>query len=214
MVKSTYIVIIAIITCLYVLRANSSINYKNNCHTDKILLNRCNLVKNGYKNNADTIYWSKKIRLKKDDFQADVDRNDSEFGAVALLNILFNYKEFGSYYKAKVETIFVKHLSWDKIGLDSIGLLHEQKHFDLEEIYARKLRKIFIDREYYIVDKQQYTIYIDSISKEIYYKIGEQAQKAQIEYDNETNHSLNKEMQQKWNLKIAKELKDLDKYAE
>ena len=49
---------------------------------------------------------------------------------------------------------------------------------------------------------------------EIASKYKNELDKFQDLYDKETNHSINKEKQLDWNNRIAKQLKELEKYAE
>ena len=98
---------------------------------------------------------------------------------------------------------FLKDRSWKKSDFDEYVLNHEQRHFDIAEIYARKIR---------------YSL--DSIKSEPlkYYKSIVQnhlraRKKYSEKYDDETNHSQNKEVQELWNNYIDKELLRYEEYA-
>lgn len=85
------------------------------------------------------------------------------------------------------------------------GLNHEQKHFDLNEIYARKIRRMFI---------LNCTLKnINNISDSIDTYLDE-CERQQDIYDKETAHSVITEMQKKWDVKIQKMLVELDNYKE
>jgi hypothetical protein len=80
-------------------------------------------------------------------------------------------------------------------------LEHEQAHFDLCEVYARRLRKR--------VEDSNYKLDIDNAIFEVF----EAFKKRQKLYDQETNHSRNKEKQAEWLKIIANELSELDNYS-
>ena len=85
-------------------------------------------------------------------------------------------------------------------------LQHEQGHFDLAELYARKLNKAL----------KEYTFNAQTINKDvnsIYEKIMAEQHKAQNRYDLETDFSRNKSRQAMWSSKIANDLKMLEPFA-
>jgi len=85
-------------------------------------------------------------------------------------------------------------------------LSHEQGHFDISEIYARKLNKAL----------KAYRPRENSISRdvnEIYKKVMDEKEEYQTKYDKETDFSRNKQQQSEWLEKIKDELDDLDEYA-
>lgn len=58
---------------------------------------------------------------------------------------------------------FQKYRSWSKTN-DTITLEHEQLHFDIQELYTRKLRKLFSEHiDGYINNEEVYTSASDSI---------------------------------------------------
>lgn len=99
----------------------------------------------------------------------------------------------------KVNCAFLPLNSWvhDKQKSDYI-LKHELLHFDITELYARKLRKRFASE---IKTEKDYP----KINK-IYREIISEWQNKQQQYDGETNHSINKDAQILWNEEIANEL--------
>ena len=84
---------------------------------------------------------------------------------------------------------------------------HEQGHFDIAEIFARKLNK-------------EITMFLTKSKRHeelnnIYTKVMNEKRDTQQLYDEETNHSINKSQQAAWNKKIEEmleELKDYDDY--
>jgi predicted secreted Zn-dependent protease len=78
-------------------------------------------------------------------------------------------------------------------------LLHEQGHFDITELYARKLDEAI--REYNFNPKKFKTD-LDQIYKDIM----DEKEDRQNRYDLETDFSRNQEKQAEWIKKIQKEL--------
>lgn len=100
--------------------------------------------------------------------------------------------------------------SWKhRENLGTYLLQHEQGHFDIAELYARKLRKDISEAErspkHSSHTKEWFSsVYVHTISK---------LWQCQRKYDRQTKHSKNREMQRKWNKKIAKELAELKDFA-
>src|SRR6266567_3162991 len=89
--------------------------------------------------NEELIDWSATNRLTWNDYKG---RPDSESGAAATttsyLGIEYNFKNNTVTYK--IVCRFSKNKSWGLYKTDHI-LGHEQGHFDITEIFARKLNK-------------------------------------------------------------------------
>ncbi|MBS9463755.1 DUF922 domain-containing protein [Flagellimonas sp. 389] len=99
----------------------------------------------------------------------------------------------------EVNAYFYPNESWYKPEVcDDIILSHEQLHFDISELFARKMR-----------DKLQRTSFSDNVKAEIrriYKEILKELKDFQELYDWETNFSRNTKKQLEWNNKIAKAL--------
>ena len=93
-----------------------------------------------------------------------------------------------------------------KESLKDALLLHEQFHFHITELFARKLRKELI--EFHFTQKNIKTklqpIFDDALNA---------LWKEQKKYDKETNHHINTKEQKKWERKIKAELKTYDAYT-
>ncbi len=113
----------------------------------------------------------------------------------------------GEFFEGEIPTVnvltyFLPEKSWTIVN-DSMTLRHEQLHFDIAELYARKIRKEFkilnnngvLDFEIY---EQKYLEYI------------ERHNRTQMEYDNKVY--FNHEKQEKWVNDVANELKKLQEY--
>jgi hypothetical protein len=158
------------------------------------------------RSNSSLIDWSKERRLTWSDFKASPDPS-SPNAALTGTSIKFDF----SYSSAKgfqyhISCQFDKTKSWGRVKNEYI-LMHEQGHFDIAEIYARKLCKAL----------REYQPDVEKANKEvnkIYEKVMNELTKTQKEYDRETNFSINKEIQMEWLKKIDDELKSLQAYAD
>lgn len=84
--------------------------------------------------------------------------------------------------------------------VDSVILSHEQLHFDIAELYARKFRKQ--------LSETQFSTDIKAEVKELYQKVLKELYIYQNKYDRETNFSRDRKQQQYWNAMIADALKE------
>ena len=100
----------------------------------------------------------------------------------------------------EVNAYFYPNESWYKPDIcDDVTLSHEQLHFDIAELFARKMR-----------DKLKRTSFSDNVKAEIrkiYKEILAELQEFQELYDWETDFSRNRGKQLEWNQKIAEALK-------
>ena len=83
---------------------------------------------------------------------------------------------------------------------NTLILGHEQLHFDISELYARKLKKR-LESERYAYGTVKTKV------KSIYRKINEELDIYQNLYDAETNFSRNMDKQAEWKLNITMALK-------
>lgn len=143
---------------------------------------------------AQKITWSKTNRLSWNDFQAPKDFKKPTDSSVAFTNCGVSYLVTKSTNpKAKVEihvkAVFDQSKSWKKS--DSPGnsvLVHEQLHFDIAEVYARKIRKM-------IEQKIVTTADFDSHFKKNFDRLYSEYLDFQKKYDLETKNSRNFEKQ-------------------
>jgi hypothetical protein len=111
-----------------------------------------------------------------------------------------------------VYTIFNKNKSWKNkylengkyIKYDKNYLLnHEQIHFDISEIYVRKIR--------YLIKSMKNDCDFE-VFKGKYYKLLKDLAVVQAKYDKQTKHSLDKIKQKKWNKKVDSLLREYKDY--
>lgn len=162
------------------------------------------LVISGKSFAQDTIHWSPCYKLKWEDFQGKAD-SSSKFGATSYPGIKYSLSANEDSFNTKVFCFFIKSRSWVRI-ISTTGLIHEQGHFDIAELLARKLRKAFADYKF------NYQTVGKDIDKLFLLNKRERA-KMDTLYDKETDFSRNRKQQLLWNKKIKTELDKLKKYA-
>lgn len=110
-------------------------------------------------------------------------------------------------FEYEVNTYFRSHESWVKSGERSPYLLgHEQLHFNITELHARKLRKAL---EAYEIDRN-----FKRDLRSIYDSILRESEKMQHQFDAETRHSLNRNAEMAWRNLVRRELEKLEDFAE
>lgn len=150
------------------------------------------------------IEWSPSRKLSWDDFKSTPDPTSPNAALTnTAINVEFGYNKSGLTFSIKCS--FDKTLSWVRVKNDAV-LAHEQGHFDIAEIYARKLNKAL--KAYQFNAKTAG----NDVNK-IYNDIMAAHHDAQDVYDHETDYSRNKEKQEEWLKKIAADLKSLQAYA-
>lgn len=156
-------------------------------------------------NNEELIDWSVSHRLTWNDYKANPDR-ESGAAATTTTYLGIEYTMSGNNFSYKIHSRFSKDRSW---GLHKTGyiLSHEQGHFDIAEIFARKLNKRMIE---YKFNKRKYQ---QDLSR-IYQEIVDEKEEMQNDYDKETNHSINKTKQEEWLKKIGSMLEELKDYTD
>lgn len=107
--------------------------------------------------------------------------------------------------KGQVGAYFLRDSSWAKVK-DAKILTHEQGHFNITELYARKIRRDLTMKK---IRKEGFSNKFDEIVE----KYRRESNLCQDLYDAETEHHLNEEAQIKWNYRIKKELLKLTKYS-
>lgn len=159
----------------------------------------------GLKNTDDNfIQWKPTYRLNWSDFKASPPANASN-AALTSSGILMKFTTDGESLHYEISCNFVKNNSWVRVKNDHI-LSHEQGHFDIAEIFARKLNKEL--RAYHYNNK--------SASKDvnaIYKNVMKELLQMQNLYDEQTDYSRNFEQQKDWLDKIDNRLADMKDYA-
>lgn len=153
------------------------------------------------------IEWNRNRKLEWDDFKAEPD--SPPMSAQSFCMISYETNNFTLFKRVKyfVKTTFIPGNSWVTAdGKQSLQLLkHEQAHFDLWEIYARKFYKE-------LIENKRYAFSIAKVNA-LLFDIRIKCMKRHDLYDKETKHGTIAEEQEKWNKIIEDELVQLDAYA-
>ncbi|WP_420399128.1 DUF922 domain-containing protein [Flagellimonas sp.] len=150
------------------------------------------------------ILWDASKRLSWSDFKGKVPPA-AEPAATTASGISYRYSANLIHHEVKldfeVNAYFYPNESWYKPEVcDELILSHEQLHFDIAELFARKMR-----------NKLRRTSFSDNVKQEIrdiYQDILQELQDFQDQYDWETGYSRNAKKQLEWNRKIAKALSE------
>jgi hypothetical protein len=148
--------------------------------------------------------WSPAKRLTWEDYLAKPS-SLSDAAAITSTALGIEYHIRNNSLTYIITCRFSKTRSWGKYKTDYI-LEHEQGHFDITEIFARKLAKEI--KEYKFNPRK----YQDDLGK-IYKKVMDEKEEFQNKYDLETDYSRNKEKQAEWLKKIEEDLEEMDGFA-
>ena len=163
------------------------------------------LVSFSQNKNEELITWSKDKKLTWADYKGKVKTGtDAAASTATYLGIEYNFT--GNGFDYKITCSFSKTRSWGLHKTDYI-LAHEQGHFDIAEIFARKLNKKMGE---YKFDKDSFK---DDL-KIIYQSIALEKDAFQNQYDDETDHSIKKEKQAEWLKKISDLLKEFAAFSD
>jgi len=169
-------------------------NWKNICLSVPIFLLMVSFQQDTEKT------WQKDAPLTWTDFQAS--EKPSKFDAKTVSNTrcrerfayrLVDTSKIDSYViEFKVKSVMDRSGSWVDPAYKTQALLeHEQLHFDITEYFARQMLKEFQKGSY----TRKFRNEIDDIKK----RIIANRNTVQMLYDQQTNHSLNGNVQSKWN---------------
>ena len=151
------------------------------------------------------IEWSPAKRLTWDDYLAPPS-SLSDAAAITSTALGIEYHIRNNSLTYNITCRFSKTRSWGRYKTTYI-LQHEQGHFDITEIFARKLAKEI--KEYKFNPRK----YPDDLGK-IYNRVMDEKEQYQNKYDIETDYSRNKEKQAEWLKKIEAELEKMDGFAD
>lgn len=139
------------------------------------------------------INWSEHKKLSWDDFNATPQIN-GDVAALTATHLGFSYQVINGKISYSIECRFEKNRSWGMVKTSRI-LDHEQGHFDIAEIFSRKLFKTVSE---YRFNRKTFQTDLDSLYK----KIVADKELFQQFYDKETDHSRHKQKQEEWRRKI------------
>jgi hypothetical protein len=163
------------------------------------------IIITSFQNDNDIITWNKNRKLSWNDFQGkisndkiyeviNVNNENEEDGARSRVAIALNFQCKAGKANHIITTEFEKNNSWVIPSRKTEDLLnHEQIHFDIAEIFARKLRSKLSTLKSPCDRSSVLTLY-QSIDNELV--------DFQKQYDIETSHGTSKNKQQEWSSKV------------
>jgi len=152
------------------------------------------------------IFWSANRKLTWDDFQASVDTTMPKIAALTYSSIIYRRRCEDKQLKSSIQAVFKKKRSWVKPNMRTdYHLDHEQLHFDITELYARKLRGAL---EKYVFDCGQVLEFNRVVSVVL-----KEWKNMEHKYDIETIYSQDMTMQSEWYVYIHLKLNDCRDYA-
>lgn len=155
---------------------------------------------------ADTeevIYWSPDYRLNWKDFQGQPRFDYASISALTSSGIIHYKGCKDGEITFKVQAYFEKDESWVKNeARTEHHLTHEQIHFDITELAARRLRKSLKERKFICGEEVDFEKFVHNFI--------ENWRTEQNAFDLMSRHSLDKEQQEIWFYKIEMELSLLE----
>ena len=158
-------------------------------------------------NDSDKIFWEKNVKLSWNDYKGKPDPNME--GVKTYTN--YHIKTTSHYFGGSVEYVIKCYVSsqapWVEKGDQNDNLLHhEHVHFDIGEIFARKIRKAV----------KEYAFKMESLNKDyntVFQNLMKECDTYDELYDSETTKGENVDKQKEWEQKIAKELLGMEPYS-
>lgn len=150
------------------------------------------------------IVWDEARNLTWNDFKGKPEKT-SPYLALTTSGIYFSINGTPSDLKIEVKSYFDPSASWRKEENDEL-LRHEQWHFNITEIFARKMRKEMLKM---VLKKSS----IKQQLSQLHAQINSNCKAYQQKYDNETDHSKKPEKQKEWEKKLLIELKELANFS-
>ena len=171
-----------------------------------VLTKPIDLFSQDIQSKKDSIVWDRNYKLKWSDFMGAPDTSSAWMAGCAPSIYVRGYWE-NNLPNFLVSNSFIRNKAWTK-DVTSIPMLrHEQLHFDIAEVYSRKIRKAVDSlRRMEVRTFEPYSIEIRTLLN-----LYDETDRI---YDDETSHGVNGNVQSNWCQRIAEELNVLNKYAD
>lgn len=149
------------------------------------------------------IRWQEARKLTFADFKGSVPAYSS-WAATTQSMINFSYEETnGKLLNVVVYASFIPEKSWMKNRIPEV-LAHEQLHFNITEVFARKFYSEVIKQTSFSKEKLRNLFKAENSA----------CDELQQQYDEETDHGTKEEIQEKWKEKVSKLLQSYEPYPE
>lgn len=153
------------------------------------------------------IYWSQDQRLSWTDFKGGQWKMDAKYTATTVGGISTQYEVPGDVVIVTSRSTFNKALSAFRSGYETTFILqHEQLHFDIYELFCRKLKKAFTEMG--PINSETPGFDLEKIKSAIYKACAD----TQHAYDEECYRFPEK--QKDWVNKIAVEIESLKEFRD
>jgi hypothetical protein len=154
--------------------------------------------------------WEQHPALSWNDFKGRARRSTGEPSAVTDTGFRVQLECREGVLDIRVGVEFYVSSSWVKQGRKSAELLrHEQGHFDITELYARKMRKAIRDANIGCEDDRQ----AEAAGKRIFARLDQEWDREEKQYDAETNDGTDLVKQKEASGRIARSLAELGRYT-
>lgn len=155
-----------------------------------------------------TLHWSASRPLGLADFKGRP-RPGEAHAALTSATIVAQVACKGGQFTGHVQAAFDPTASWwrEPATMTPKLLRHEQLHFDITEVYARRLRQKLAGAR---IPCAQLGSVFQSLSQDVY----ADWEKAEEQYDRDTNHGLKPEPQAQWEGKVQQQLAELAEFAD
>lgn len=184
-------------------------NIRYTCTLTLFLLVSCCLGRSWAQHKDSLLMWPGSGKLALSDFKHPIDsasiKNGMPYPASSMLDIKWNIPQFLKYdtvFTYEVNAVFYRYLSW---MYDPARLPHESLHFDIAEIYARRMRRALHTMK---IDYESYNVVARKLN-DLYNEHG----KYHVLYDKETHQGKLKNLQLRWERNVATQLDTLSAYA-
>ncbi|MBX2846128.1 MAG: hypothetical protein KTR13_07930 [Saprospiraceae bacterium] len=153
------------------------------------------------------IKWNAGKTVNWNDYEGIPDYADNFRDAVTASALNYNVRcHTDGNLTVSVSAEFLKDQSWVKErARTDYHLGHERLHFDITELFARKMRKTF--------EGQQFRCEDEAVVHQLATQLLAEWREAQVQYDKETLYSLDKHDQKLWHQKVANDMIEHDHYA-
>lgn len=167
------------------------------------------LIVTSTKSNDNQLVWNEDYRLSWSDFRGTPEESSDAVaitasGLSSSLSARTTSKRLVD-YTINIKANFYPDKSWYKPNkVNEIVLAHEQLHFDITELNARKLRKTISEFNFTLDIKKELNQLVEKANKDL--------ATMQELYDNQSNYSMKVDAQKKWQIYVMGELDKLSSY--
>jgi hypothetical protein len=160
---------------------------------------------------AEAMPWTLARRLTWADFKGGAPR-DSGAAAETAYTLFYGVRCAGEAFEFRVVAAFRPNDSWVRPsvlkspGDSARALRHEQTHFDISEVHARRMRRYFAEL---VAPCRRTPDELAAMAE----RLVEDERAAQSQYDKETDHSRVPAQQARWDKEVTAQLSALVKFA-